>query len=439
MIAISADTRHGRRILLLPLLLILASCHRSDYTLDSLARSYVQLALALGERDPDSLDFALVPASMRAAVHQSYPSLDQIALDASTLSGRLRLLKFPPEQRGRVEFLRLQLASMEARASMLGGRRLDFDSEARVLFATASLPDSRATERRVLRARIAGLLPAPGTGPDGSTAERYAAYESRFVVQPERLASVMNAALDLCRRRTAEYIALPAGESVELSFVRYKPWSAFSRYLGHAHSSIQVNLDLPITVDDALELACHEGYPGHHVFNTLRDTALAQQSGLPEAQVQLTFSPQSYLAEAAAAYAPRMAFFADERAQMERDVLFPLAGLSPQEAERYVLISSLVRDLDSAEPSIAREYIDGRMELVRAEQQLASEVLMAHSESLLLYLNEYRSYMLAYTDGPRRIAAYLDATTAPDSVAAEYRARWKGYEGLMRELRFRLP
>ncbi len=439
MIVIFGASGRGRSVYLLPLLLLLASCHRSDATLDSMARSYVQLALALGERDPDSLDFALVPASLRAAVHRSYPSLGQIGRDAKALSEQLHLVKFHPDQRGRVEFLQLQLASMQARASILAGRRFDFDSEAQVLFATAYLPDLHADERPVLRARIAALLPAPGTRSDDSTAERYAAYESSFVVQPQRLASVMNAAFDLCRRRTAEYIALPAGESVEISFVHHKPWTAFSRYLGNAHSSIQVNLDLPITVDDALELACHEGYPGHHVFNTLRDTALVQQSALPEAQVQLTFSPQSYLSEAAAAYAPRIAFSREERAQIERDVLFPEAGLSPQEAERYVLISSLVRELDSAEPAIAREYINDRMEFVRAEQQLADQVLMAHSESLLLYLNEYRSYMLAYTDGPRKIADYLDATAASNSDAAARRARWKSYEQLMRELRFRLP
>jgi len=83
--------------------------------------------------------------------------------------------------------------------------------------------------------------------------------------------------------------------------------------------------------------------------------------------------------------------------------------------------------------------VDGRLELVRAEQQLASEVLMAHAESLLMYLNEYRTYMLAYTDGPRRLADHLDTATAPGSVADQRRARWKSYEALTRELWFRLP
>jgi hypothetical protein len=202
--------------------------------------------------------------------------------------------------------------------------------------------------------------------------------------------------------------------------------------MGHAHSVISLNVDLPMTVDDALELACHEGYPGHHVFNTLRDTSLAQGRHWPEAEVQLTFSPQSYISEAAAAYAPEMAFTDAERAQVERDVLFPMAGLPSKEAERDVAINSLVRRLDSAEPAIARSYVDGDLEFVRAEQALAREALMANAEGLLLYLNEYRSYMLAYTDGPRRLAAELDA-----KAGAKPDARWRLYAVWMQEMKYR--
>jgi hypothetical protein len=435
----------------------LIGCHRNDMTgrsffsvasrknigaksLDSLAQSYVRLALALGERDPDSLDFAIAPESMKADAHQRYLPLDAIELEAADLLKQLHSLYLPVEQHKRAEFLALQLASIQARAGMLRGRVLDFDNEARSLFDASRLPDTYGAERRAAIVRIVALLPAQPMRGNGSYASRYAAYDRRFLVPPDRVAAVMNAALASCRQRTLVYLTLPANESVELTFVRNQPWSAFSQYRGHAHSIIKLNLDLPITVDDALELACHEGYPGHHVFNTLRDVALVQQRGWPEAEVQLTFSPQSYVSEAAAAYAPRMAFTTAERTAVERDILFPLAGLPKAEAERYVGISSLVRELSSAEPAIAREYLDGRLEFVRAGQQLADQMLMAHPEASLLYLNEYRSYMLAYTDGPRRIAAVLDE---PHDAGANdedvCRARWKRYEDLMRGLRFTLP
>jgi hypothetical protein len=447
--------------LFLVALLMLTGCHRdggsarstaleeprksASTPLDSIARSYVRLALALGERDADSLDFSIAPDEVRAEVHRSYLSLDTIDREAAALSAQLHSLDVPADQRARVEFLELQLGSMEARTAMLRGKLLDFDSEAYGLFAAVRLPDTSAVERRAVLARVATLLPKPHGGGNLSLSARYAAYDRRFLIPPDRLAAVMTAALKSCRQRTLIYLSLPAGEAVKLTFVRNQPWSAFSRYRGHAHSTIQLNLDLPITVDDALELACHEGYPGHHVFNTLRDATLVQQRGWPEAKVQLTFSPQSYVSEAAAAYAPRMAFSTAERAQAERDTLFPLAGLPKAEAERYVRISSLVRELGSAEPAIAQEYLDGRLEFVRAGQQLADQMLMAHADASLLYLNEYRSYMLAYTDGAERVAALVDAQPKsaedilPIPSEVERRARWKRYEGLMRDLQFTLP
>jgi hypothetical protein len=456
-----AELCPGRRMMLFLLaLLAFTGCHRNDESprstvfevprksastpLDSIAGSYVRLALALGERDADSLDFSTAPEEVRAEVHRSYPPLDAIDAEAAKLSGQLHSLNLPADQHQRAESLALQLASIEARTAMLRGKFLDFDSEAHVLFATARIPDTQLAERSAVLARVAALLPAQHGRSDLSPASRYAAYDRHFLVPPERLAAVMTAALKSCRQQTLTYLALPANESVDLTFVRNQPWSAFSRYRGHAHSTIQLNLDLPITVDDALELACHEGYPGHHVFNTLRDAALVQQQGWPEAQVQLTFSPQSYVSEAAAAYAPRMAFSTAERFQVERDTLFPLAGLSKSEAERYVTISSLVRELSSAEPAIAREYLDGRLEFVRAGQQLATQMLMAHADASLLYLNEYRSYMLAYTDGAERVSALVDtrprAALHHLSVETEERrrARWQRYEGLMRDPQFTL-
>src|SRR5580698_10544132 len=47
-------------------------------SLDSIAESYVRLALALGERNADSLDFSTAREEIRAEVHRSYPSLDEI-------------------------------------------------------------------------------------------------------------------------------------------------------------------------------------------------------------------------------------------------------------------------------------------------------------------------------------------------------------------------
>lgn len=342
---------------------------------------------------------------------------------------------------------------------MLRGRMLPFDREAEALFHTQRLVDAEEGSRRAVRAQLAGLLPvslmppSQGAGRGSSLADRYAAYDRRFLVRGDQLAEVMRAALSVCREHTAKFIPLPTDKGVELAFVSHQPWSAFSRYHGQGRSTISVNVDLPVTVDEVLELACHEGYPGHHVFNTMREASLVESHHWPEAEIQLTFSPQSYVSEAAAAFAPRLVFSLEERTRVEREVLFPLAGLPVREAERYVRLSSLVRRLDAAEPAIARDYLDGGLEFVRAEQALADEALMGHAEASLLYLNEYRSYMLAYTDGRRRVAALVDAgagsgagvgaggsCSVPDTCTQpELAMRWKAYERLMREFRVGLP
>ena len=35
-----------------------------------------------------------------------------------------------------------------------------------------------------------------------------------------------------------------------------------------------MNVELPIYIDRAVDLACHEGYPGHHVYNALLEQEL---------------------------------------------------------------------------------------------------------------------------------------------------------------------
>lgn len=392
--------------------------------LNTLARRYIRLGLALAERDPDSLDFYIGPQAELAQMHRTYLPLDRIRAEAGDLEAQMRLLPSQTqEDRLRTQFLLLQLTAMETRVRTLRGESIDFDTEARLLFDVGREEEGETRSRDALRAQIRGeLRGAPGV----STAARFTAFERKMLVGRDRLPAVMMAALGACRDRTLEHLAMPAGEHVEIEYVRNKTWNAFSRYEGGGRSRLEINTDYPVTIDRVLELACHEGYPGHHVFNTLRDASLVRAKGWPEFTIELTFSPQSFVSEAAAAYAPRLAFSPAERADVEAKALAPLAGLSPAAVRRYAMIAEQVRRLSSAGPEIAREYIDGRLEFVRAQQRLEDELLMEHGEITLLYLNEYRSYMLAYTQGERRIAAEIEKQPGDEEGA-----RWSRYLKLM--------
>ena len=147
------------------------------------------------------------------------------------------------------------------------------------------------------------------------------------MIPRDRLGRVFELAIAECRRRTLQHVELPAAESFTVEYVTGKSWSGYNWYHGNYRSLIQVNTDLPIFIDRAIDLACHEGYPGHHVYNALLEKNLMRDRGWSEFSVYALFSPQSLIAEGTANYGIEVAFSDDERRAFERDVLFPAAGL----------------------------------------------------------------------------------------------------------------
>ena len=132
------------------------------------------------------------------------------------------------------------------------------------------------------------------------------------------------------------FVDLPTEENFRVEYVTGKSWSGYNWYQGNFKSLIQVNTDLPIYIDRAIDLACHEGYPGHHVYNALLEKNLVKDRGWIEFTVYPLFSPQSLIAEGTANYGIEVAFPLQDRMRFEQDVLFPLAGLDRQESRRLL-------------------------------------------------------------------------------------------------------
>jgi hypothetical protein len=389
---------------------------------DNVMREYLRLAVALGERDPDGLDYYYGPPEWVADIRGHPPSLPQIKTEALALVRELEQLPVAEKQNVRRTFLLGQLRAIAVRCDVLRGVFRGFDQEAELLFgihltpvATPGLSAVRVELERLLAGR-------------GELAGRYAAFDEKFMIPPERVPSVMQQAIQACRDQTLAHWKLPPGESVTLEYVHNKPWSAYSFYQGNYHSTIRVNLDLPLTVDRALQLACHEGYPGHHVFNSFTEEDLVRGQKRPEFLVQPTFSPQSLLSEAAATVAPDIAFSSAERVRLERGVLFPLAGLQSGHVEQYVRVQELVETLYPAELAVARDYLDGRLEFVRAAAALSDRALMTHSEETLRYLNEYRTYVVAYTEGRARLVHWIQKY---DPGQSGVDSRWTAFRRLI--------
>jgi hypothetical protein len=150
---------------------------------------------------------------------------------------------------------------------MLGGERLTFDQEAQALY-DADPPDHGPAHFDSLLARLDSLL--PGRAP---LAQRYQRFRDRLMIPAKLVDTVFRTAIAACRARTVARLALPPGERFDLEYVKGTPWNAYNWYQGGYRSLIQVNLDFPIPLDRAVDLACHEGYPGHHVYNARNEVA----------------------------------------------------------------------------------------------------------------------------------------------------------------------
>jgi quinol monooxygenase YgiN len=390
------------------------------------AAEYVRLVLALGRHDPDFVDAYYGPPEAKAEAEREDRPLARIRSDAAALALRVASLPAAAEEIDelRRRFLARQVAALATRAEIVSGRRLPFDEESLALY-DAVAPAHGEDHFRLLRSRLEAEL--PGTG---ALAARCFEFRTGFAIPPERVDRVFRAAIDAARERTSRRIALPPEESFVVEYVRDKPWSGYNWYQGGFRSLIQVNLDLPILVERAIDLACHEGYPGHHVHNVLLEKRLARDRGWIEFEVYPLFSPESLIAEGSANFGIEVAFPGPERLAFERGVVYPLAGLDPARAESYERVRALTEGLSHAGNEAARRYLDGAIDAAAAEEWLVEYALLSPAQAAqrVRFIERYRSYVVNYHLGKDLVRAWIEARGGTADRPAR---RWELFESLL--------
>ena len=407
--------------------------------MNALAERYVKLVLGVGQHDPAYVDAFYGPPEWQEAAKTAKRPLAEIDAEASGLleeiageggAGRAgQAGGAGGDDEGemvalRQQYLERQVASMRARIAMLSGKKLSFDEESRQLY-DAVAPTFSDTYFEGTLNELAPLL--PGQGP---LIEGYDAWRNDFVIPSGKLSAVFDVAINECRTRTLAHVELPPEESFTVEYVTNKSWSGYNWYQGHFKSLIQVNTDLPIYIDRAIDLACHEGYPGHHVYNALLEKRLVRDRGWVESSVYALFSPQSLIAEGTANYGIEVTFSQDDRLDFERRVLFPAAGLNPARAEEYYRIQGIVERLSYAGNEAARRYLNGEIDRKAAADWLTRFALMSppRAEQRTRFMDEYRSYVINYNLGKDLVRQHIEAR---GGTAADPARRWAEFVRLL--------
>ena len=397
-------------------------------SMNAFAERYVKLVLALGQHDADYVDAYYGPPAWRKEAESARKTLAEIDADAAAV---LKSVAAATPDRSAEETLRLrheyltkQLGALRARVSMMQGKKLTFDEESKALY-DAVAPTHVQGEFDAILADLETRLPGPGT-----LSERFDRFRSRFTIPKERLDATFKAAIEGCRSRTLARLSLPAEQSFTIEYVTNKSWSGYNWYQGNYRSLIQVNTDLPVFADRAIDLACHEGYPGHHVYNVLLEKTLVRDRGWMEFSVYPLHSPQSLVAEGSANYGIDMAFPRPDRLQFERTAIFPAAGLDPAAVDDYYAVLSLADRLSYAGNEAARRYLNGQIDADGAAQWLERYGLYSppRARQRVRFIEQYRSYVINYNLGKDMVARYVESESGGGTDAAR---RWDVFTRLL--------
>lgn len=358
--------------------------------LDSYAREYVRLALAVGQHSPDDVDAYFGDPALQPDPKQLPTPLAALQIRAHHLSDQLQAVQATAEEDRRQRLI-TKLAQLSALLDLLlHPKALGFVQEAQQLYGL-TVPSVVPDTARHAIAQLDKLLP----GSD-SLATRVQQYRDGFKLPSDRRKAVFETALAECKRRTALHWPLPVDEVLVVEWTR-RTDAAWHRYEGHHRSRLQINPDALTYEEAAVDIACHEAYPGHHMQFLLLEQSQMPQGLMPEDTVVLLRTADSVRREGAAELGIQLVFPMAARVAFERDVLFPLAGLPPSQAQRHVEIMQWVNEASSAIAPILAQYRDGRLSAVEAAEQLQSYAVVSNPAGLLAFADEHGAYAAGYT------------------------------------------
>lgn len=394
---------------------ILFSCNQESSKsvssdINQLAEKYVRLALDIGRYDSSFVDAyygsdTLKPTNTKNEMFPKDSFLVQVQELQDAFSQLIKEKKNDTIVQ-RANWIKAQLTAFGRRIKIFSGEYASFDKESLELYG-GTAPIYPESHYQALVAQLHTLLPGKGSIP-----ERFQLLANRFIIPKNKLDTVFRAAIAKCRKVTREHFEIPANEDFKLEFVTDKPWSGYNWYKGNYQSFIQVNTDLQIFIDRAIDVGSHESYPGHHVYNMLLEKNLYHDKGWLEISMYPLFSPQSLIAEGSANYGIDMVFPGiNSKVTFCKEVLLPLAGLDTSGITTYFQALEIRGQLNFARNEVGRGMLNNTMDSVTVMQWLKDYGLMNEetAKKSVRFITVNRSYIINYNYGLELIDNYMQA------------------------------
>jgi hypothetical protein len=370
----------------------------------SVAEGYVELGLRLGRHVDGLVDAYYGDPAVKERVDAEPPREPWLLVeDAGRLLADLDDAALE-EQRG--GWLDAQLVGLETVARKLAGEEFPYVDEVERCYGVRP---TRTPEQEFEAAHHALDDALPGSGPLG---ERYQAWREGDPVPVEHLHEVLESIVVDLRKRTANLLGLPEGESYALELVSDEPWAAYNYYEGGLRSRIAVNTDVPMATNFVTELMAHELYPGHQTEHSWKEKLLYQEQGHNEAGILMIGTPESLIAEGIAGLGLEILLEDDDALAAEHLGRHGIA----YDAGRARAVKAARKPLERVSGNVALMlYEDGASE-DDALEYLRQWALMSErrANQALRFITDpmWRSYVTTYADGYRVCRAWVGGDPA---------------------------
>lgn len=421
-----------RTIFYLAAIITVSACSQKQSEspdINKLAEDYIRLGLQIGQYDGSFVDAYYGPDSLKPKnkTDTAFPK-QRFLGEVSALSDKLQKITSDTNAAvsSRAKWLLAQLKAFERRIKIFSGELADFDVESSDLFGvTAPKFEEKFFQQK--REELDKLLPG-----NGSVFDRFQQLANKFIIPKNKIDTVFRTSILECRKRTLAHFTLPGQEKFELELVNNKPWSGYNWYKGHYSSLIQINTDINIFIDRAIDVGSHESYPGHHVYNMLLEENLYRGKGLIEISMYPLFSPQSFIAEGSGNYGIELAFPGDDRILFSKEVLLPLAGLDTSGITAYFRATAIRGHLNYVRNEVARGLINGTMNESQALEWLMKYGLLNEetAKKSIDFIRVNRTYVINYNYGLDAVAAYVNKRAGANATEDQV---WKAFYQLLSE------